>query len=237
LPARMALATTSIFCQHIRIGSAVGRSPFTYFPNPQGNGAGTYPPPSLPSDAGLLIALYSSARYVNKVFLRGLPESIVSLEEKIPDGAWDNAFSAFSDFLVGTGLVCIRTVLGTVYTHKTIVSITHASPKGIRLIIPTADTLNVGDTIRIHGVSIPGYNGLKVVAQSVGPVSTGNLYVLGGANPISDPPTTDQSYYTAQTVQMPALATIEIERPTNRKTGRPFDLPRGRARTLFSLRA
>lgn len=236
LPARMALSTVSITCSHIRIGSAVGRSPFAYFPGNAGGGQGVLPGPSLPSDVGLLIALFSSARYVNKVFLRGLPENIVALEEKQPETTWDNNFAAFQQMLVDSGMIVIRTVLGTVPDKKQIKTLQANSPKGIRIGIPLTDTLALGDIIRIHNVSIPGYNGLKTVTQVIGSDGTNNIYYLGGANPISDPPVPITAYYTKPTVQFPALDSSTIERVTNRRTGRPFDLPRGRARTLFSLR-
>lgn len=237
VPARMAMATTRVFMNHIRIGSAVGRAPFAYFPTIGGGALGALGVASLPSDMGLLMQLISVNRYYNKVFLRGIPQACVEQEDRVAFAPFDNAAVAFRSFLLGTGFIVIRTVLGTAAPPVQVVSVAAGSPKGIRLIqLATTPALTIGQTIRLHGASIPGYNGPKTVVQGPIDVPTGKLYLLGGANPISDPPTADQIYYTVPTVSMPALSDVQFEHVTERKTGRPFGEPRGRARTLFSLR-
>jgi hypothetical protein len=74
------------------------------------------------------------------------------------------------------------------------------------------------------------------VVNVIAPAGQSVQIQLGGARPPTNPPNTDVVFMTELVNTSGAIATTTLEQFTVRKSGRPFGLRRGRARTLLSLR-
>jgi hypothetical protein len=233
---RKALSTPSVKILHTRIQSANPRQPYVLISASGSPIIGTFIGEQSPADVAVLTRLRSAANQFNRVFLRGVPESISRGEEKVPDAIWDPLFDAYGNFLVGNGNFIVRSRTAGV-APKPVVSMGPNSGKGILLTVPAADAaLSIGQTVYISGTGIPGYNGPKTVVQDNGSGGPGHSYVLGGANPVSTPPSVAAVRYKPLTYNVPAVAGVDPEGISNRKVGRPFGLSAGRRRTTFNLR-
>jgi hypothetical protein len=237
MPFIRALRTVSVFVDHFRFGTATANAPVVINPQALGATNGTQPSPTLPTDVAVVFLLSDSNGRRNPIFLRGVPERVVALEEFVPDGNYTAAVQAWANFLVTNGLFKVRSQLGGAGFKGNVNLLEAATPKGIILSVPLQDTvLSVGTMVRISGVGIPGYNGYKAVVQKLTATNTSNRYLLGGASPINDPdPLGTYTYRTYQQSQ-DSVASVVFDRVGRRETGRPFGLSRGRRPTLFTLR-
>lgn len=227
--ARVQLLTTSGRLTHIRVASPTLRNPFI-FALAAGGTPGSYAPPTAPAEVALLFRMNAGITGYNRIFLRGIPDEIVSGDSYAPTPTWNGVMNSFIATLSNSFWNCQGT-LGSPTVRFPILNLNPNLPRGYSFDV-TPRVLVQGNVIRMHGASVPGYNGIKRVV-AVGPSAT--LVQVGGAAPAVADPTT-LAYYT-QIMDFDAVITSAFpENLTRRAAGRPFGLSRGRRPTLYSLR-
>ena len=232
MTARMNLCTTEIACTHIRVQSSVKRNPFIFLPN-NGNGfLGIWNGPTQQSDVALLVRGNAGVTGFNRIFLRGLPEAMFASQTYTPTPAFNTDMTAFSNVWVGSGLWNAVGTLGSSPARFPTSPPQGLTPRGYTFTAPTA-TLAVGDKVRMHAASIPGYNGLKQVV-AISPLVP-PVYTVGGAGPPVQEPSL-ATYITKITPFDAVLTSFLVEGVTRRAAGRPFGQSRGRQATTYSLR-
>lgn len=182
------------------------------------------------SDDAVIIKFSNTSVGYNRVFLRGIPDSMVAGDQFNPTPPYLDLLQAWINVLGGSSWAIVSH-LGNQQPSVQAVSAAQNFPKGILLTLPGGTTLNPGDVVRISGSSIFGYNGYKNVVSV-----TGAQAILGGARPPADPPASDTIFVTPIKPMPGPIQITNLEQFTLRKPGRPFGLRRGRARTSLSLR-
>lgn len=233
---RMKLSPPSVQCPRFRVQSVNSRAPYVNLPTPGTPYPGTATGDQLPADDAILIRWRSSQGYYNRTYLRGVPEEQISGEKLTIDSTYSTNLQAWIDAIVADGAVCVVSSLATTNTHYPIAYLAHATPKGINMTVGAATSIPIGTKLVIHNAGVVGYNGQKTVVSGPTPSTTGNVYLLSGANPKVDCPADTQAYYTIPVKQMYVVANGAPEKVSDRKAGRPFGLSRGRGETNYSLR-
>jgi hypothetical protein len=234
--ARAGLLTNEAAILRMRVESIINRSPYVIVPSGGSPIFGYLQPPQCQADVALLVRFRGSTGYYNRLFLRGIPESVIDGEAYTPTSIFANNFSAWQSYMVGDGNFVVRSRIAASSPKQPLVTAGPNYPKGMQIVVPATVTLNIGQVLYISGSPIPGYNGVKNVVSGPITVTTGKQYNLGGANPISNLPGTALLYYEVLTYSQYALQSAVVEGVSNRKVGRPFGVSRGRRATLFSQR-
>jgi hypothetical protein len=228
--ARAGILTSTCTLTHARVESFVARNP-VIIPLAAGAGIpGSETPPTAPSEVALLVRLAAGLTGYNRPFMRGIPLRVVQADTFVPDAA----FTAELNVLFGVLNTSIWNAVGTLGgspTHLPITTLVPTSPRGFSITFAAAQALTLGQTLRIAGARVPGYNGLKRIVEINSPV----IAQVGGAAP--PVPDSGSSPYALIPGTFDAQITDTfVERLTRRAAGRPFGQSRGRKPTLYSLR-
>jgi hypothetical protein len=173
----------------------------------------------------------------NWIFMRGVPDNVIVLEEYAPNSGFAAALSAFTTFLTTGNNFVVRSRTPNAFTPFPIVGLTPQS-SGFRILCPVqSPTIPNGAKIQITGVQIPGYNGIKTVVNqtTTGAGAGQEFYDVGGASPISIPP---GGAYRGVRLDWSSnvVSNCYVAGVSRRKTGRPFGTPAGRRQTTFARR-
>jgi hypothetical protein len=188
-----------------------------------------------PAWNGLLIRLEGTSLHRRSLILRGIPGGITdSGGHYTPTPGWNTAFLAWKNFLLRAPAFSLRLVQRGLQIFPTAVAID-----------PDARSL----TLTLAGLApagwIPGANVICTRFQGASPVN--GTWNISGVIPLVGPPATTtvllrpklrKIYGTALntgiwqvlTYPLQAITNVIPERGVKKATGRPFDLPRGRAR-------
>lgn len=229
---RAAMLTTEITVTHARIGTDKKRLVRVV---PLNGGAG-YPgmidPPTSAPELAVLFRLSNPANGFNNVYVRGFDRASVSGDTLTASPAFNSAAGLWENYLVTSAIWNIKGTLGTPDTPFAMTSIVPLKPRGISCIIDGL-TLVVGDTVRISGSSVPGYNGRRTVVDVGAGVPP--PIKLGGVAPAA--PNADDDIVAVKEVYFDVPITeTQFQKVTRRAPGRPFGLVRGRQATQYSLR-
>jgi hypothetical protein len=229
---RAAMLTTDIKITHARIGTDIKRLVRIV---PLNGGAG-YPgqisPPTAPPECAILFRLSNPANGFNNIFIRGFDRASVSGDAFTPSSEFNSAGGIWENYLFSSGIWNIVGTLGTPDTSFPVTNITPLKPRGFSCNIIGA-SLAVGDTLRISGSSVPGYNGRKTVVDIGAGVPP--PIKMGGASPAAANP--DDDIEAVVEVYFDVVITqVQFQKVTRRGAGRPFGLVRGRQETQYSLR-
>lgn len=232
---RMALSGSDTSCIRARIATGTKRIVQVLAAGGGSGVPGSQAPPTSAQEVALVMLLSGTvptAQY-NRKFLKGIPERVISENTFVPDSSYNTAMNTFLAFLT-SGLWSVQGRINTAGPKFAIVSLTPTPPRGVSAnVAPTFPAVLNGSTVRITGVAIPGYNGLKVVeSQTAGPAP---LLQLGGAAPPAIPPLA-QGFINTENLNDVAVNASAITAVSRRASGGPFGRSRGRRATLYSLR-
>lgn len=240
-PLRMALSPPSVGLLRARFEGAYNRTPMIIKSATSANVLGTYntgtQTEQMPAEIGIKARLFNSQGFHNTILIRGIPEAKSTGEFDVTDSAWDTAFTALGNYLIGEPTFCLETTLLGAAKWMVVVNASHTTPKGITLTIQTNDPmLTEGTLVQLHNLGTPGYKGMKRVYTA--PVPLGALFSVGlsGANPKIDPPPGTTGYYSVPEYTQYPIGFVKQDGQGHRKVGRPFYQPVGREPTTFSLR-
>lgn len=232
IDARIGVLAASCLATHIRISSATKRDPFVLYLGGGSGIAGTEDFTAAPTEVALLLRYDATTGY-NRLFLRGIPKRIIVNDDYSPDPAFSAVLTQFNDYLKNSALFNVVSRVGQSGTPVAITTIVPTPPRGYQFLAPS-DVGDVGDSIRVTGAVVPGFNGRKVVRTKTAIVGGITYQVGGAAPPVSEPSTSVQA--TQLGINDLVINSYSIERLTTRKPGRPFGVLRGRRQTLYSLR-
>jgi len=185
----------------------------------------------------LLLRFQDDTGAYNRVFLRGLPDSLIDGEVfNSTDPTWLPRYNVYKAILETTGNFAISSNRNNLNVPIINSTLAKNSPKGILASLPVGSSLEVGTQVRVSGASIPGYNGVHNVNVALGNVGPNPTYILGAGRMIADNPHGDQVLLHKLEPAFVEDFTVNIEQFTLRKAGRPFGQRRGRARTLLNQR-
>lgn len=228
-----------ILCQeatmtHVRIQSSVKRDPFIFTPGFGAGTPGTLAAPMAPSEVRLKIRYASNVLGYARHLHGGIPLNVVDGDSYVPGTPLDVNLGNWFIYIT-SGLWHAVGTLNSPPTRYPISLITPTPPRGFQFSCPTLPgTVNVGDQVRVHATSVPGYSGIKTITLLAG--GAGNVVVVGGAAPAAAD-TSPAAYITLISTYDAAFTYPPIiEGITRRGAGRPFGLTRGRRQTLYPLR-
>jgi len=218
MPSRMSLSTPDVSCQYQRVSdealfrdSNVSENVYT----------GTYSTggTSDPTFVALLFRLSASDYYRRSLFLRGVPDNLIVAQLFQPGGTWVNNYRQFQAALIGSWQIRAFLRLATTPLNGLLISntglVTTLQNHGIA----------VGNTVRFRRViTTPRTTGDHLVIAVPSP-TTFQLQQWKPAVTYANPFIVQQSI-----IQGAQITQAIWERLVSRKTGRPFDLPRGRRR-------
>jgi hypothetical protein len=233
---RCAFLTQDVFLTRIKVVGQFKRDPlifdFTGVPGAKGQIAEEVNN----SSGAVQVRMQSSAVGYNKVFMRGLPDSMVTGDVFTPGAPWITGFNAFKAFLMSSGVFLVVANVDNPQPVQLATSMAPHFPKGITVTMPAGYTPPTkGQQLRITGSSIIGYNGTKTCV--VAPTLTSPLtFIVGGARPQQPPNGADTLSVQLKVPKEGAIETMFAGEYMQRKPGRPFGLVRGRRQTTLSLR-
>jgi hypothetical protein len=231
---RCAILTSNCSIVRARLSSTFYREPLIINPNFGAGTPGTESSPTASETVALLLLIQGSPNGINRPFLQGIPARVVDYDTYTPDSIFNSNMTTFLNVLFNGQWNVVGTANSAAPTHWPItpMSPTPTFPRGYNFLAGTGSpVLNLGETIRVSGTSVPGYSGLKRVTK----VIAANSYQVGGAAPpVAD--TGVAPYFTIMNGYDNPIQTIQPDGITTRKLGRPFGLRRGRRPTLYSLR-
>lgn len=234
---RAKMLPTDCFIIRIRLQGGVPRYPRVYVYENIPYAHGTFAGKINSSDDALLIRLQSSQGAYNRVFMRGLPDSLVTGEQfLVDDPAWLAVYNPWKAYLEASPNFAIVSNFNNIQPPILGGVLLKRAPKGILAEMPVGTTLAEGSQVRISGASVPGYNGTHNVQYDLGLVGATVNFVLGAGKMIIDNPDTDAVVVHPLDADVAVSFRVSMERFTLRKPGRPFGVRRGRARTLNSQR-
>lgn len=239
ITARAGILTDTCTIVRARVASGTKRNPYIFALNGGMGTPGTEMHPTAPSEVALLCLFQAGLTGFNRAFLRGIPERVTASDSYVPDMTFTTELDAFFNVLKNGFWNCVGT-LGGPPAHFTISAVIPTPPRGFSFLCtappgpastPPATAIAVGDTIRVHGCRVPGYNGLKVVTM----IPTATSFVVGGAAP-PVPDAGSTPYLTQIGAFDTVILTCNPEKLSRRGAGRPFGVIRGRRPTLYALR-
>lgn len=236
ITARAACLTSNCSIVRLRVATGNYRNPYILNPNAGSGTPGNETPPTAVPEAALLLLLQGNPSGVNRSFLRGIPDRIVTATGYAPDSTWNmNLGQLFT--LLENGMWSVAGQPGGVSPMQYVMAgLTPISPRGYTFTytLPMGGTApTVGQVVRVHSTIVPGYAGLKLITNiDPGPPI---VVTVGGAAP-GALDTAVKPYFTYPIPYAFPIQTIQPDGITSRKPGRPFSLRRGRGQTVWSLR-
>lgn len=203
----------------------------------------------------VLLRLEAGAPYVNRaqLHLRGFPDSVYRSDLSRPAaGPWRNALAAYENALIGQGVAGgskygFRTLLqppdspsyfctGVTWTQSADTPPLQIPVWQLAALNPAAGPLpnwGVGTRVRVRGVTISTLQGSKIKVQGtfvVGSNVNGAVTFLGQALFTRYPVLVKGGTFIQNQYRVAPYTKVFDHRWGSRKTGGPFDRPRGRAR-------
>lgn len=232
---RVNLLTNDCQVIRIRLESDFKRDPMIFALQSYANNRGRQPEKVNNLANAVLLRSEAPGIGYNRVFLRGVPDSMVVANQFIPDASWQTAFNSFRTFVRDSGNFDVDASVDNPQTPIPVASVSMSNPRGIRLVANVGMPIPASGQVRIKGASVVGYNGIKNIVRP--PTATEpEVTLLGGARPQQDNPTSDMVTVTPIEVRAGAMTQLFIEGFTQRRVGRFFGQQAGRARTQLSLR-
>lgn len=220
---------------HARISTAFARDPYYENLNPAGGFNGNAPVESTADFEALLINLDSQAGGYGRIFLRGVPDLMVTGDNFTPTTDYLAKLNIWMTMLESPTVWAVQSSLtpGPKVRYP-ITLLTPNSPRGYTF-QSSALTVIQGQVLRVHNATITGYNGEKtVVMTELIPGAT--KYTVGGAKPAVENPLGDNVYVTLVNYNYLGITRVRPERITRRSAGRPFGQRRGRQASTIPLR-
>lgn len=232
---RKAILSDDCALDHARISTAFARDPVYFNLNLQGGFNGEWPGPSNADFVALLINLHSNAGGFGRVFLRGVPDAFINANEFQPDTNYLTKLTQWENFLENPNIWGVQSTLSAGAKPKyAINTLTPILPRGYTFLSQEL-VANEGDVIRVHGASVPGFNGEKTIIKKEDITTTFKWTVGGGSPPVANP-VTDTVYVTKLIYNYVGIVLARQARVTRRNTGRPFGMRRGRQSPVIPLR-
>lgn len=229
---RMALSGTDVFCTRARINTGTQRVVQILAAGGGSGFQGSQPRPTCSETVALMVRLQAAAGEFNMKFVRGIPERVISQNTFVPDTLYSGQVAQYLNQLTN-GTWSVQGRLNSAGAAQPMNTIQPVPPRGVSFQCPGL-TLAVGNVVRISQISVPGYNGQKVVT-GVSTVGGTTTYTVGGAAPPVAPPLGQGLCRLLGQVDQP-VATAVVVAVSSREAGRFFGLSRGRRATLYSLR-
>jgi hypothetical protein len=232
---RLAFASADVVLVWIRIATQYKRDPLIYDYTPRAGFKGAINTRVNDVMNAVLIRIESNGTGYNKLFTRGVPDTVVIANEFVPDSEWLGGFNAFQSYVLNSGNLAVVASVDNPNPPVPIASLSQGDPKGIIMVLKPTFSVPFPGKVRITGASFVGYNGVKNVID--GPPNQAALtYILGGARPNANQPAANAMKATPITPTAGLPTACFYEGLSTRKPGRFFGQRRGRARTTLSLR-
>jgi hypothetical protein len=232
---RAAVLTTDCFITRVRLDTSVKRMPQVLDYAGVDYATGQWPGVVNSSDDCVILRYVNYGIGVNRTFLRGIPDAMVTSDEFKPTPDYSFALQSYVTAATGPNWFVVAQ-MGNPQPPINGGSMVQGNPKGIRLTLPTPLPSPLPASVRISGASIIGYNGVKNVLADVTVTGGTPTYQLGGARPPANNPSGDFVKVVPLVYSSGSVQQTSLDQFTLRKPGRPFGLRAGRARTKLSLR-
>lgn len=207
-------------------------------PNPGGGGGAgrqqVFPAVQTPSDFPFVAALVrseSTPLYRRMTYLRGNPDTVTRFNDPVLSAAWLLALRELRDYLIVSkmGFMVIDRSPGSNPIREIDSMIVEDNAGGKRVIAVTtsnAHGFKLGEFVRISGLKLPkALNGTHQVIALDGV----NTFVIDGTGlPLGRVLIDGKPVVLHRRDRLAEFTGMEWQRFVSRKTGRPFDSPRGR---------
>jgi hypothetical protein len=229
---RLGFLCNSALMTHVRLESGVNRLPYVFSLNYGEGLPGAETPPQAPSEVAFGVKWIAASNQYNRVFCRGIPSRIINGDQFNNDPTFSEEIAAWVNYVVGQGVFNVQGTAGSSTTRYTMSSGTPLPPRGFQAVVLGLPAITYPAPVRVHGFSVPGYNGRKTLIQAQ---TAANTYKFGGAAPAADDIGLSANLGLITIFDI-VIAIGELEGITRRAAGRPFGLSRGRRSTTYSLR-
>lgn len=231
---RVKILSNDCELNRVRVSSGQYKNPYIFELNPNpGSPNGQVPGPAVADFARLIVRWQGQGGY-GRTFLGGIPQKYIVGDSFIPDAAYLAAMQNFILSFFGQGWV-VNSTIATGKPQKYAASnLTKLTPRGYTFDVQTG-LFTVNDILRMHGATVPGYNGQKTVVN-ISFSTPNDTVTVGGGSPAVDEPTGTATFVTKEIESWVYINQGNYEQVTRRSAGRPFGQRAGRRASTVPLR-